>query len=269
MRKIILTSILGIFTFLLNAHAFTSEHEGANHGGGGDEVALDFKLSLNSAILTARTAFPDLFAKMKAAGITSAEDDVRVEVVGSVLRVTDNGVSQESVAENFPAKKLILVNRQRWGAIDNIRVKEAIALHEYASIQAIEGTGEYTLSGKYLNDVGLPLFAISNSISYQAKAALELKRVMQTFREACNICNNLTVDTPLSNVTSLYPVGWLEAIIAAHYATIVHGNTEIISRKFRTLRKPTSCQVTWISSQGQKSFSNIRTARCIAELLAQ
>jgi hypothetical protein len=100
-----------------------------------------------------------------------------VITVDTKLEVSENGVKQSSVAENFPERKLILINRSRWSEIKNERVKEGIALHEFASLKGLESTGRYSESAKYLAIFGLSVDSMTRSDLDEIRLSAETEKV--------------------------------------------------------------------------------------------
>ena len=115
--------------------------------GGGDDVAIEFQTAFNSAI---RSAPKQISQQFSASDLKQRLSVAKIVGVSTVLKVTIDGVSQESVATNSRNSQLIEVNRDRWMQIRNWHIKEAIALHEMLSLQGLESSGKYPISSQYL-----------------------------------------------------------------------------------------------------------------------
>jgi hypothetical protein len=113
---------------------------GKTVGNGGDEVGLEFRSAASTAIATLDAA--------TAARVQSALDTSVILVVDNALSSFVDGVEQESAVLNRPG--MILINRYRWQQMNNIHLKEGVALHEALSLVGLESTGLYPISGPYL-----------------------------------------------------------------------------------------------------------------------
>lgn len=126
----------------------------ANNGpitsGGGDEVALEFTQAFRNAYQEIQANHPDLAAQLNGQDLEAAMKRASLFVVEQTLKVEYQGIQQESVATNTPASGWILINRYRWQQIRQQRIREAVALHEVASLLELEGTGRYPISSAYL-----------------------------------------------------------------------------------------------------------------------
>lgn len=127
--------------------------------GGGDEVGIEFQSSFAKALREIQNGTlkghidPDL--------LSATALKTSVIVVDEALRVTAQGITQDSIATNDPARNLIKINRARWKAIRDPRTKEAIALHEVLSLVGLERTGLYEYSGLYASERGLSPWEVS------------------------------------------------------------------------------------------------------------
>jgi hypothetical protein len=150
MRHIFL--VLLLFPFLAQA----TERGGGDEGPhGGDEVALEFLQAFSSAVGVTKLAAPELYQKIQSAGLPLLPKLENIIVVEVPLPVQKDGYTQESVATNDPATGMIVINRARWEKIKNLRLREAVALHEVASLKRLENTGSYTISGAYISLFGI------------------------------------------------------------------------------------------------------------------
>jgi len=124
--------------------------EGTSIRGGGDELALDFAITLRAAVAEVRERFPTWGTELDLAGLEAAPDRTTIFVTSAALVVPAGGGEQESVAANDPSSRTIWINRSRWEGISNGRIRRAIALHEFLSLEKIEGTGRYPYSLRFL-----------------------------------------------------------------------------------------------------------------------
>ncbi|MGZ3695673.1 MAG: hypothetical protein ACXWQO_16295 [Bdellovibrionota bacterium] len=152
---------------LLPSFAQASERGGGDEGPhGGDEVALEFFQALASSVTVAKLASPELYQKIIAAGLPGLVKLENILVVEVPLPVQKDGYTQESAATNDPASGKILINRTRWQSIKNLRLREAVALHEAASLKRIEDTGRYTFSREYISLFGMYEDDLENAAYY-------------------------------------------------------------------------------------------------------
>lgn len=142
--------LLGLVLALsLPAAGFAADlgNEGAN---GGDEVALEFRLAFVSGLTRIQQKLPLLYAKIKDAKLEEVLERAEILVSDQSLLVKRDGIYQDSIAINKAEPPQILIHRRRWNEILRIEIKEALALHEVASLVGLESTGKYPLSGEYL-----------------------------------------------------------------------------------------------------------------------
>ncbi|MGE3260231.1 MAG: hypothetical protein AB7K68_00485 [Bacteriovoracia bacterium] len=158
--KALILAVTLVFTF--TGPCFAS---GSSVRGGGDEVALEFHKSLSRAISELKERDQEIYRRISADRLLDLSREAKIVVVDNALEVKIKDLIQNSVAVNVPAKNLILINRSRWQAIADDRVKEAISLHEILSLQKLEQTGLYEISAKYLALQGLPQELLSSSLA--------------------------------------------------------------------------------------------------------
>jgi hypothetical protein len=120
---------------------------------GGDPLALEFTQAANSA-LAVLEASPATFPEIVGAHLDTVIAKAKVLISDAPLTVEENGVTQESVAVNYPSTQTVVINRSRWEAIATYDVKSAVALHEILGLKGIESTGVYTISQRYLQVTG-------------------------------------------------------------------------------------------------------------------
>lgn len=152
--KTLFVILLGSLIAGTNAHAWKET-------GGGDEVALDFQRAFASAVSAVKAG--KVKGKFTAEELQQTAKDSRVLVVEEQLVVTLEGIVQNSIAVNEPAKSLIRINRSRWNGLKDDRLKEAVALHEVLSLRGIERTGSYEYSARYLEAHGLSPWLVSGA----------------------------------------------------------------------------------------------------------
>lgn len=151
----------------------TSMAQGAfsNGGrGGGDDIALEFQQALIASVQESRN-HPELNKVFQEKNILKVAAEAKVLIVDDALDVQVKDLIQNSVAINIPSENKILVNRQRWNAINDSRLRSAIALHEILSLKKLEQTGYYPYSTKYLAMLGGSVATL--------QASLEVNRLTQ------------------------------------------------------------------------------------------
>ena len=147
MKILVLLSLLvGMPAFALN---------GPITSGGGDDVALEFAQAFDKAFNEIKANDPDLYNQIAAANLPDLLKSAQILVVNQPLKVTYNTLEQESVATNTPASKWIAINRFRWQQIHQAHIREAVALHEVASLAGLESTAHYPISSGYLAKMSL------------------------------------------------------------------------------------------------------------------
>lgn len=137
-----------VLLILLALIANDTQAGGKTIGNGGDEIALEFQ----NAAISALEESEDL-GLIKADQLELLRDtalNATILVTENPLASIRNGTEQESIAVNVPSSRTIIINRFRWTDISNPYLQAGIALHEVLSLQGIEGTGNYKISGAYL-----------------------------------------------------------------------------------------------------------------------
>lgn len=132
-----------------------SKLRGSEGVGGGDEVGLEFQKVLQDVLEEVRVQMPSLFEVLKRNNLQGLAVNLKIVVADDELNVGYMAYIQDSTAANLPETLTILVNRKRWLAITDYKLKKAVALHELLSLAKLESTGSYSLSSKYLADQGL------------------------------------------------------------------------------------------------------------------
>lgn len=141
-----------------SSHLFKS---GGSDPGGGNEIAVEILNSFNLAIDRLKSVYPvelneELYARLHQAAL-----GMKVIVVNEDLSVTVNGQIQESTMVNYPEMALVKVNEKRWKGISSSLMKEAISLHEVASLARYEKSGVYPLTYLHLSSAVSTKNAIS------------------------------------------------------------------------------------------------------------
>lgn len=143
-------TLITMMLLALSLPAMAAEKLGNEGANGGDEVALEFRQAFSSAVSRAQEKLPALYGKIQAAGLPEVLESAEILVVDEPLLVKKDGVYQDSIALNSLSPRQIRVNRFRWKET-SLEIKEALALHEVASLAGLETTGKYPLSGEYLS----------------------------------------------------------------------------------------------------------------------
>jgi hypothetical protein len=128
----------------------TKAFNGSEGVGGGDEVGLEFQRALQDVIAELQSTMPNLYQKLEENNFSKTVANTKVVVADEGLGVEYLAYIQDSVAANIPETVTVLVNRQRWIAIQEYKVKKAIAFHEALSLAKLEETGSYVISSRYL-----------------------------------------------------------------------------------------------------------------------
>lgn len=127
--------------------------EGSSTRGGGDEDGIGFRATLRAAFAELKNLSP-MFPELDFVELERKLDHLHVVVVEAPLAVEKDGLEQDSAAVNTPDQELIEVRRQRWLGIQDLRIKQAVALHELFSLVKLEKTGEYLYSSRFLEKFG-------------------------------------------------------------------------------------------------------------------
>lgn len=122
---------------------------GGADSGGGDEVGLSFQQAVQSAAVKLSATMDNKTKALLMSTIVSS----KYVVVDQTLKVKINGETQESVAINVPKDKIIYVNRARWTSLRDQLQREKIGGHEVLSLMGLESTGDYHVSGQFLNSI--------------------------------------------------------------------------------------------------------------------
>lgn len=130
--------------------------DGNDGAEGGDDIGLEFQLLARKTLRDIQTNYPEIAFRFSQDEFMFYVDHVTTLVVNDALGLILKGATQDSVAVNVAADKIIYVNRARWDKIFDQRVKAGIVLHEYLSLMGLESTGMYSISAHYMALVGAP-----------------------------------------------------------------------------------------------------------------
>lgn len=128
------------------------------------EVIKDFQRSMMTALAEVHKSQVELFRQVTLQDLEKLAEATGIVVIDEPLTVIVDGVQEISVAVNQPEQPRIIVNRARWTAISEPRLKQAIALHWLLSQMNLESAGFYPHSGPYLKPYGISEGAISTGI---------------------------------------------------------------------------------------------------------
>jgi hypothetical protein len=143
-------------------------NEGAN---GGDEVGLEFQQAFAGAVAVAKVKSPAIYGAILKSGLETKLANAKIVVVDEALPILVGEAYQDSIATNDPQTMIIKINRTGWNQIPKAEIKQALALHEVASLAFLESTGVYPLSGEYLGLFGMIADAGSGLPQVCGKAA--------------------------------------------------------------------------------------------------
>ncbi len=124
---------------------------GTANGGGGDEIGLEFEKVLKNALNTLQTRDSASYNLLIQNGLQNTLKNIRYVVVEGPLQVPLEQSIQNSVAVNDRTTNIIYIHRDRWQKIFDVKTKEAIAIHEVASLLGLESTGSYPISSSYIS----------------------------------------------------------------------------------------------------------------------
>lgn len=145
--------------FLVSFSAFGKDKDGGvDTSGGGDTRSLQFVMMAKELIKylepMEKNEKIDL-GKIDYAALRKAIETTRVSVTNDPIYV--NGIPKE--AKNYPRRNPpeIVVNAERWDAVNESSKRAAIVLHEYLGILGVDDTG-YQISSRIYSDHTLRLF---------------------------------------------------------------------------------------------------------------
>jgi ankyrin repeat protein len=122
--------------------------------GGGDPLALEFKATAEVALKNLQSMNGAPFSSVNITQLQSKINSAQILISDQALSVSQGGVTQDGAAENRPNQNMIIINRTDYQKIGNAVVEQALALHEFLSLEGLESTGKYPISGQYLIALG-------------------------------------------------------------------------------------------------------------------
>lgn len=137
------------FLFLCFVFSGAVFGQGTSVIGGGHEIGLEFTNAYFAAIDEIQKNQPELWATIQAEGLTTLPADLNIYIENKPIKVQAGNGEQDSVAAN-DMEKNIWIYDTGWRNILHPRIRQAIALHEVASLKKLERTGYYPISGKFL-----------------------------------------------------------------------------------------------------------------------
>lgn len=120
-----------------------------------ENIETQFRSSFVRAYEFSRVHAPDLFSLLEEHRLLGVMMAANIEVTDEKVLIQVNGVEQESVAANNPGRGSIRINRQRWNAIGDDHLFEALSIHEVAGLKGLESQSSYPISSSYLALFGL------------------------------------------------------------------------------------------------------------------
>jgi ankyrin repeat protein len=174
MKKLnsVLCSLTGLAFASLLALSPAHADKGGESGGGGDALALEFKATAEVALKNLQAMHGAPFSSVSIAQLQNKINSAQILISDTPLSISEDGVIQNSSAENNPGQNLIVINRSDYTKIENATVQQSLALHEFLSLLGLESTGNYPISGQYLiAEGGGTLTTYSQAIAAAAKSA--------------------------------------------------------------------------------------------------
>lgn len=118
--------------------------KGNSSGGGGNSVGLEFLSLAKMAITSLDTS--KLETKINKQLLFSTIDNAKIIVTHEKLFVSQDGVTQECDAKNYPDTQTIVINEERWNDIKDGSRKIDLSVHEVLGLLKLEKTGSYLYS---------------------------------------------------------------------------------------------------------------------------
>jgi len=146
MKSVILSCAL----ILISGFQAKADTEGTR--GGGNDAALSLQQAAQRAVRAFKTELVQ--AGVNPAAVENVIAQAKIVVVSEKLSVSIDGISQPSVAVNERGLMRIMLNGDDWNRINNPKLQEALALHEFLSLLGVEASGKYPLSQLYLSKLG-------------------------------------------------------------------------------------------------------------------
>lgn len=136
-----------------NAHAVNAE----------DDISIEIRGLTKEALTQLRGVEPQI--DLLLTQIESQLPNLQAYFSDEPLIAETSSANQTSIALNFPKYGLILFDRLKWPMIQSRAMKQAIALHEVASLMGIEATGVYFLSSAFLVAKGLTIEQMQTALN--------------------------------------------------------------------------------------------------------
>lgn len=143
--------ILSVFIVLYSTCIFAG---GKTIGNGGDSRAMEFFQSATQAISEIRNNL-DLYPEVMGVDLEKILTSTQVLVSEVPVYATKDGVNQFSTAINYHDPNTIVLYGPRWSAMKNASIRKALALHEVLGLAGLEETGDYSISRRYLKQMGV------------------------------------------------------------------------------------------------------------------
>lgn len=147
MKKI---SFIMLYCFLFSSVCFAG---GKVIGNGGDSRALDFYNYATAAIKKVKNNAT--YPEVNGLDLQAKLDNTEILVSEVPLYSIKGEVRQFSTAINYKNPDTIIIYGPRWNDLKNNSIKSALALHEVLSLADIEETGVYTVSQRFLAELGI------------------------------------------------------------------------------------------------------------------
>jgi hypothetical protein len=145
---------------------------GPGGSGGGTNIGLEFQASLDKALEN----FYQIDSEI-AKSLEKRDRKFKVLVTTKKLIIETGSQKQVCVAMNTPSIRTITINSAAWMQIKNANAKEGLALHEFLSLEGLEKTGEYPISGKYFAAFDLNPYS-ANKVETQSEKAVAAAKAM-------------------------------------------------------------------------------------------
>ncbi|MDR3608063.1 MAG: hypothetical protein P4M08_11865 [Oligoflexia bacterium] len=166
---------------------------GGGSTGGGDALALEFKAAAEVALQNLQSQKSTAFSGVNLAQLQNKIESAQILVSDGALAVAQDGIIQDSAAENIPSRNLIILNRAGYSKIGIPAIQQALALHEFLSLMGVESTGNYPISGQYLLAYSGGLLSAASA---DESCADYVKQAVEAQARADLKINNFTVIVP-------------------------------------------------------------------------
>ena len=166
--------------------SLTPVQAGWETGNGGDDVGLEFKNLANKIGKKSSAFYFTLLNPSQLQSLKAAIESTRVEVTDLALIL--DGVAKDAV--NFPAQKLIRVNRARWNGIpdDNRRIR--LVFHEYLMVAGIDDS-HYEISSSLFSPWADPKGILREKVDH---VIYEVMNLVQFLKESTSVNGQICLD---------------------------------------------------------------------------